>query len=630
MKRKKIIFYIITAILTLVIFGVNYWQEMRLPLLNSRSFASTNEFDIVVVGAEPEGISAAISAARSGAHVLLVDHREKIGGLLTYGMLNTLDMSYGIRHRLLTKGIFYEFFKQVEGSSFDVKNAERVLDAMLAGEPNITFWGKTSFIKPYKSNNNEILGVELFKDGKHHTIFAKRFIDATTDANVAAKAGVPYMTGGADRGYPDKFMAATLVFGFEGVNWAKIRTILQRDGDPLTGADLFSAWGFLDIMKRYKPLSPRINMRGLNMGRQKDGTVLINAMQIFHVNGTDYASKINAINIAKKELPRISNYIRAQVPGFEHAKLSIVAPELYVRESRHIIGEYRLTINDVLENRDFWDTIAIGSYPVDIQAMDRNNYGVITGKPVQFGIPFRCLVPLEVENLLVVGRSASYWSVPMGSARVVPVGMCEGEAAGVAAAYSIWKNVSFRNMSKDHQAISDVKDILTQRGAYLQKFNIFNPNTLHWSYPSVRILLPTGSIASKYSNNFHFDEQISEKSFFVMSRGMMRVLKDQKYIINLEKKYEKTASEEPITADKACYYLLLINGYEKEVQQKQNHIALAKKKGLIPPLVVAKGFGMGKVTYAHTYELLAHTYMKGLKNTSNIYAPAPDKVLTTH
>ena len=626
MKRKSFVFYIMTAILTIVIFSVNYWQEMRFPLLNSRSYASTNPYDIVVMGAEPEGVAAAISAARSGAKVLLVDHRPRIGGLLTYGMLNTLDMSYGLRHRLLTKGIFYEFFKQIEGSSFDVKNADRVFEDMVAQEPNITFWGNTSFLKPYKNANNELLGVELLKDGKTYSIFAKRFIDATQDANLAAAAGVPFMLGGADRGYPGRFMSATLVFGFQDVNWEKIRTILQHDGDALTGADQLSAWGFLDIMRAYKPLSPRINMRGLNMGRQKDGTVLINAMQIFNVDGTYYASKMNALATAKKELPKISYFIRKRVPGFENAKLTIMAPELYIRETRHIFGEYRLTINDVLENRDFWDNIAMGSYPVDVQAMDRKNLGAIIGKPVQYGIPFRCLVPLKVENLLVVGRSASYWSVPMGSARVVPVGMCEGEAAGVAASYSIWKEISFRDMTKDKQAIQDVQDILSGRGAYLQKFKIFNPNTLHWSYPSVRILLPTGSVTSKYSNNFHFDEQISEKKFFAIGRGLMQVLKSDNFSSDLARRYEQSASEKPITANKACYYLLLFNGYEKETLGKHSFIALAKQKGLLAPLAVAKGFGVGKVTFAHTYALLAHTYVKGLKTTSNIYAPRVEKV----
>lgn len=98
-----------------------------------------------------------------------------------------------------------------------------------------------------------------------------------------------------------------------------------------------------------------------------------------------------------------------------------------MRESRHIIGEYQLTIDDVLENRDCWDKIAIGSYPVDVQPTAQQTYGTVVGNPDRYAIPYRSIVPLEVENLLVVGRSASYKSLAAGSARVIPIGMAEGE-----------------------------------------------------------------------------------------------------------------------------------------------------------------------------------------------------------
>ena len=106
--------------------------------------------------------------------------------------------------------------------------------------------------------------------------------------------------------------------------------------------------------------------------------------------------------------------------------------ELYVRESRHIYGEYRLTLADVMENRDHWDVIGYGSYDIDIQSTSVGNPGTIMLSPIQYGVPFRSLVPLKVDGLLVVGRAASFDTIPHGSARVVPLGMAEGEAAGAA------------------------------------------------------------------------------------------------------------------------------------------------------------------------------------------------------
>lgn len=624
--KKNVSFYVLTAVLTVVILVANYWYILRFPMLHSRPLDAGSEFDIIVVGAEPEGISAAISASRSGAKVLMIDPHTNVGGLLTYGMLNTFDMSYGLRHRLVTRGIFYEFFKQLEGSSFDVPNAQIVLREMVDQESNITFWNKTKFLRVIQNNTKGIIGVEVIRNGMGKKIFARRVIDATQDAEVAVAAGVPYIDGGADRGYPGKYMASTLVFGLQGVNWEKIRTLLRHDGDPLTGADNYSAWGFLDEMKRYSSISHRIKMRGLNMGRQRDGTVLINALLIFDVNGANPQSQANALRTAKKELPYITHFLNKHVTGFEKATLKIVAPELYVRETRHIFGEYMLTINDVMENRDYWDRIAVGAYPVDIQAMDLHNQGVIIGKPVQYSIPFRCLVPKDVDNLLVVGRSASYSSVAMGTARVVPVGMCEGEAAGVAAAYSIWKDISFQQITKDHVAISDIQDILMQRGAYLQPFKIFNPNTAHWSYPAVRVLLPTSVVQGKYSNNLHFDDVVSEKKLFYSTGDIMKVLRGRNYVMAIDKKYRKKLLNDPITAKKTCYYLLIMNGYEKETTITKDYIKLAKLKGLLSPLLLSHGFGGNEVTTAQMYELLATTYKKQFKNRTNIYAPLPEIV----
>lgn len=623
-RHRDTFFYAILAAIVFVIIGINYWHVWRFPLLHSRSFARQNQFDVVVVGAEPEGVAAAIAASRSGAKVLLTDHHDDVGGLFTYGMLNTLDMNYGLRNRLLTKGIFYEFYRQIEGTSFDVKNAQAVLHSMVAKESNITFWRNTKFLKAITNKEHKILGVELLKGNIQRQIFAPRIIDATQDADVAASAGVPFMYGGADRGYPNKSMAATLVFGVQNIEWEKIQNLFLHDGDPMTGADRFSAWGFADEMSYYKPVSNRIRMRGLNMGRQRDGTVLINALLIFDVNGTSPQSKANAMNVAKRELPHVMQYLRQNITGFKTAKLVLTAPELYIRESRHVIGEYRLTINDVLENRDHWDRIALASYSVDIQAMDHKNFGLIIGEPVQYSVPFRSIVPVKVDDLLVVGRSASYTSVAAGSARVVPVGMCEGEAAGVAAAYSIWKNISFRKMIKDEEAIYVVQEILKQRGAYLQPFEVFNQYTLNWSYPALRIILPTSAVQGRYTNNFRFEEPITEKQFLVLASGILRVLKGENHVLNIEEKFLKHSKHVAITPNKLSYYLLIFNGNKENYDASKNYLKLAQQENLISSKALAHGFGNSEVKFSHAYELLAHLYGKLLKGSSNVFAPNPE------
>ncbi|MEG6568090.1 FAD-dependent oxidoreductase, partial [Thermoanaerobacterium saccharolyticum] len=242
--------------------------------------------------------------------------------------------------------------------------------------------------------------------------------------------------GAEDMGVKGKVQASTLVFRLKGIDWDNLIKIIKYEKKiPATYINDTSANGFLSITKNYKPSTPMLRLRGLNLGRQDDGTVLVNALLIYGVDGLNQSSIEKGMELAKKELPRIVQFFRENIPGFEKAQLDGTADELYIRETRHIKGYYTLDINDVVFNRDFYDRIAIGSYPVDVQATSPEDTGYVYGKPVEYAVPFRCIVLEKVDNLLVVGRSASYSHLAAGSARTIPIGMAEGDAAGVASAY---------------------------------------------------------------------------------------------------------------------------------------------------------------------------------------------------
>ena len=218
-------------------------------------------------------------------------------------------------------------------------------------------------------------------------------------------AGAGFTLGMEDIGL-DKRQAVTLIIEVGGVNWEKVVGALTS-GEYAGGAYGTSAWGFLEEMKEYEPFDPQIRSRGPNMGLQNNGNVLINAMHIFGVDGLDPASRQEALKRGEREAEFLVRFMRRRLPGFEDAYLAAVAPELYVRETRHLEGLYRLTLDDVLEHRDFWDKVALASYSVDIQGTDMDDWGRVMGNPALYSIPFRCLVPQDLSNLLVVGRSAS-------------------------------------------------------------------------------------------------------------------------------------------------------------------------------------------------------------------------------
>lgn len=475
------------------------------------------KYPLIVVGSEPEAVTAAVSAARNGVRTLLLAEDPVLGGLMTRGRLNFLDMNYGPEGELLTRGIFEGFHKAC-GDAFDIKATEQYFLNLVQQEENITLKLNARFLRPIMEDNR-ITGVVVEENGQEKEYRAERVIDGTADADVAAKAGVPYTTGTEDYGVPDRTMGVTLVFRVKGVNWLFVflynnfQRLLSKIkpswGDPAAGATWQVAWGYGQQALEYKAQDPQMRFRGPNLARQDDGTVLINALLIFGVDALDPASLAEGIARGKQEIPHILEFMRERFVGFGKVELVDAAEELYVRETRHIVGEYRLTIDDVLENRDHWDRIAHGSYPVDIQPASADDLGNVIGKPSIYSIPFRCIVPQKVDNLLVVTRSASYDSLPHGSARVLPVGMAVAEAAGVAAAYSLEHKVGFREMSRFQEAIRAVQEQLIKQGAYLVEYTPSRPAVMdHWAYEGLKIMRRLGLAAGGYANDYRLEQPI--------------------------------------------------------------------------------------------------------------------------
>ena len=487
-------------------------------------------YDVIVVGTEPEGIAAAVSAARNGMKTLLLGEDEALGGLMTIGELNFIDMCVSRDSTLLTQGFFKEFYDAVGGSAFDITEARNFFLSVVTAEPLLTLRTQNQFVEPIM-NGNTIVGVRMDENGVERAYYGSRLIDATVDADVAAAAGVPYTYAGEDIGEKDRQMGVTLVFELSGVNWTKVSLHLNwqrfkaevlKQGAADMGATKKTAWGYTEEGYAYEPHDSMMRLRGFNIARQNNGNVLINALIIFGVDPLSDESKAEGIARAQAEMEYLIPYIQENFTGFENAELVATAEQLYVRESRHIIGEYQLTIDDVLENRDQRDKIAIGAYPVDVQPTATQTYGTVIGSPDRYAIPFRCLVPKIVDNLLVVGRSASYKSLAAGSARVIPIGMAEGEAAGVAAAYSVNNQTDFRTMSQDKNAISRVQDTLKKQGAYLDDFTVHEDFMDHWAYPGVKVLRSLGILDGGYSNDYKLDEPISRWRYQNMINNVLK------------------------------------------------------------------------------------------------------------
>ena len=432
--------------------------------LVARALAEPPTHDVVVIGGTPSGVAAALSAARHGSRVLLVEEKPLLGGDITYAHLNQLDVplsNANTNESPVAYGIFGEFFKEL-GVAFDVRQAEKLFEKKIRADKRITLW-KEARVGAITIENRAVRGaVVRTKDGKTHKITAPAWIDATNDASFAARSGASYSVG-REIINPDKRMqSAGLFFTVKNVDWNAVRAYCRRTKRVrmrylnrfktgahdsidvkvlsrrkaiirLGGTHGNYAWERGDIIKDYRPKGPNIVVWNINFGRQSDGSVVLNTLNICGVNGLSAASKKRGIEEARAEIPRLMNYLRIRMPGFERARLKNTAPELYIRETRHINGFATLTVPDVKEGRKFPDRIALASYPLDLHPYFVGDENQFAARRYVYSLPLGALVPRTVNGIFVASRSLSATYSAAGSARVIPITMAMGEAAGVAA-----------------------------------------------------------------------------------------------------------------------------------------------------------------------------------------------------
>ncbi|MDT2266060.1 FAD-dependent oxidoreductase [Paenibacillus larvae] len=270
---------------------------------------------------------------------------------MTLGWLNSIDMNYAPgknsvlgKREVLNKGIFSEWYNKIEGDSFDVTSAANAFYELVKNESNIDLLMKTRSIVPVlgegKNGNSKIEGIKVVKeDGSERMIGTSAVIDATQDGDIMAEAGVPYTYGLEDVGNKEAKMAVTLVFRLKNVTpdvWKQIEKRLNGDNDPGTGANEVSAWGYKELSNYPAVNKDRVKMRGLNIGRQNDNTALINALQIFHIDGADPKAREEAFQVGKEEIPHVVDFMKKNYPEFKNVELDETAPELYIRETRHM------------------------------------------------------------------------------------------------------------------------------------------------------------------------------------------------------------------------------------------------------------------------------------------------------
>ena len=456
------------------------------------------DVDVIVCGAEPEGIAAAISASEGGLNTVLIDTRCYPGGLYTSGMLTMLDLNYNESKEklpIVNQGIFAKWYKHIgKGWRIQCEETKTYFNKLLNKQHVKTFYNVTTL--QVEASNGSIHSITFKQNGIPWRIQAKYVIDAMQEAPIARAAGADYYLGREDLGL-NTYAGATLVFSVKNVDWDAVCKYVRADQNDASDWSGNCAWGYAKLLNYQPVIDPKCHqLRGLNLAHQDDGSVVINAFQIFGVDALDKKGQQIAYEKAVQELPYIMDYLRSHAEGFKAAQLAQVADELYLREGVRIVGEETLRAEDCLSHREFPNKIAYGSYPIDLQSTKKDGMGgnSLSGRSI-YTIPMGVMLPHNLEEVLVVGRSASYDSIAHGSSRTVPVGIALGEAAGQACVVGKTLGVSLKEINRTPAYYHEVQERLMARGVSLFEISEdLASEKLHWSYPSICYLRQQGFI----------------------------------------------------------------------------------------------------------------------------------------
>lgn len=415
--------------------------------------------DIIVAGGGPAGVAAAVCAARKGKKVILSEQSGTLGGSSTLAMVAEL-MNFDDGEHFISGGIGKEIFDKLHYTCrygrqwYNVRYEQmKCVYDELVQDSGVQVMFYTRLVDVICKDGEVKYAIFSGPDG----LFAmegKFFIDCTGNGSLSCFAGADYAYGDAE----GKTMSATICSLWGGVDFTK--KALEPDYTNIGKAyddGVFSQYD--TVLPGIKENYPELSVGGGNVGH------------CFGVDDRDVRSLTNAMFQGRKVLKEFENYYRGYVSGCENATLIKSADYIGIRESRRILCEYTLTADSFFDQGSFEDEIGRYSYPVDIHPMAANREKMvdfsksvsICHKPGEtYSIPYRCLVPKNIKNVLVAGRCIGTDRSMQASVRVIPCCYITGQATGIAAALCVEENVNAKDVD-----VAKLRSELRAAGAYL-------------------------------------------------------------------------------------------------------------------------------------------------------------------
>jgi hypothetical protein len=424
--------------------------------------------DLVVAGGGPSGFAAAVTAARKGLSVILIERYGFFGGLATAGSVGTVCGLYlhhpdRVEHLIegfakeLTEtlvargGAFGPFIRQgFTALLYNPWHLKRLCDRWVTEEKGITPM-LHSYVADAVVTDKKIEALIVASPEGLSAVAGDVYIDATGDATVALAAGVR-----TEKGDPSgAVMNPTMMFYVQGMDLVKY----QQEGMAILNDKIKEA-----IKTKKYPLTVG---QGLVIPTFRHGEAMVKLSSLARdgkaLDGSSVADITYAELKGRDDAEVAARFLKEEVPGFADAFLADTAVQVGIRETRRVVGKYVLTEADVLSGKQFDDAVCLSSWPLEKWEGGKEPQMVFLDEGQYYGVPYRSLLTNEVDNLLVTGRAISMDHGALASARVMGVCMAEGQAAATAAALAIAGSVDVGAVD-----VGGLRDRLKKDGARLE------------------------------------------------------------------------------------------------------------------------------------------------------------------
>ena len=402
--------------------------------------------DVLVLGSGPSGFAAAYTAAKNGVDVVLVEQCGDIGGISTSGLMShwTGSCESPLYFEILKKSAEKNEgeFKDKIVSFIDPEKLKTLYLEMLC-EVGCRIMLYT-FAEDAICDGNKILGATVINKSGRTDIYAKVTIDATGDGDIAAKSGAEFILG---RESDNKMQPATLMFKVGGVDME--RAVFPPSFETLVETEK----GELQALAREKLPHPAGHV--LLYKSPIPGIVTVNMTNVCDVDGTCAEDLTKAEIICRKQMPVIVEFLREYAPGYENCYIIGSASLIGIRETRHFKGIKTLTENDIADAVQYDDYVVYDAhFNFDVHnitgaGLDKTGCQKHFKQKNGYTIPYGCLVPKEIDGLLLSGRNISGTHIAHSSFRAMPICVGIGEACGAAATVAIKSNKEVRGVVAD-------------------------------------------------------------------------------------------------------------------------------------------------------------------------------------